>query len=103
MGEQQVQPRHLPDVLEVTQILVDDPLGVLAQPAAVETLLSAQEGLGESSEAEQMGDRPRVWIPAALRERERMQAVVVVPPLQRIAVLAVVVQAGGTGHQEGDR
>ena len=55
MGEQQVQPRHLPDVLQITQILVDDPLGVLAQPAAVETLFTAQKGLGESSEAEQMG------------------------------------------------
>ena len=60
MGEQQVQPRHLPDVLQITQILVDDPLGVLAQPAAVETLLSAQEGLRKSAEPEQMGDRSGV-------------------------------------------
>ena len=62
MGEQQVQPRHLPDVLQITQILVDDPLGVLAQPAAVEALLTAQKGLRKSAEPEQMGDRPRVRI-----------------------------------------
>ena len=60
---------------------MDDPFGVLPQPAPVEAFLTAQKGFRKAAEAEQVGHRRRVRITAAFRQRERVQAVVVVAAL----------------------
>ena len=92
MGQQQVQSGYLSYLLQVAQVLVHDAGGVLAQPAAVRPILTAQERLPEAAEAKQVGSRLRVEPAAAFPQGKRMQAVVVVAALQGVAALAVVVE-----------
>ena len=61
--------------------------------SAVERLLATQDGLGKTGEGKQMGERVHVRMAAARRERERMEALVVVPPLQGVAAVAVEILA----------
>ena len=68
----------------------------------MKALLAPQKGLGKAAEPQQMSRQRRGRGLAALHHGEGVQPVVVVAALQRVAALAVVVEPGRPGHEEGD-
>ena len=79
--EKEVKIRYLSYVLQVTQILVYDPVRVLAKPSSMEAICSLEERFREAAELEQLVDSGRVRGTRQLRQRERMQSVIVVAAL----------------------